>query len=150
MLILPFDHPPKAVDHSLADKLKAEWPGILSWLIAGCLDWQSNGLVLPTVVKRATAEYFDAEDSFAQWIADCCEMGPDCADTSDNLWRSWSCYARGLGEDAGTRKGTFAETLSQRGFLRGEKIGPNRKRGYRYIRVTTGVSDFEESDDGIV
>lgn len=149
-LILPFDHPPKAVDHSLADKLKAEWPGILSWLIAGCLDWQANGLVLPTVVKRATAEYFDAEDSFAQWIADCCETGPDCADTSDNLWRSWSRYAHGLGEEAGTRKGTFAETLSQRGFLRGEKIGPNRKRGYRHIRVTTGVSGFEEADDGIV
>ena len=29
------------------EKLKAEWPGILRWMIEGCLDWQANGLVRP-------------------------------------------------------------------------------------------------------
>ena len=34
----------------LGDKLKAEWPGILQWMIEGCLDWQESGLAPPEAV----------------------------------------------------------------------------------------------------
>lgn len=134
-LILPFDHLPIICDPELPEKLRAEWSGILSWLIMGCLDWQANGLAIPTVMDAATQAYFDAEDTFAQWLTDCCETGPEFADTSDNLWQSWSHYAYGLGEDPGTKKGTFAETLSQRGFRSAEKVGRERKRGYKGLQV---------------
>ncbi|MGK9052134.1 phage/plasmid primase, P4 family [Neorhizobium petrolearium] len=142
-LILPFDHQPARRDPELPENLKAEWSGILSWLIAGCLDWQANGLVIPRVMDTATRAYFDAEDTFAQWLADCCEVGPEFADTSDNLWDSWSRYAYKLGEDPGTMKGSFAETLSQRGFRPAEKVGPSRKRGYKglHLRDDTGADD---------
>ena len=30
-------------DLELAEKLRAEWPGILAWMIEGCLDWQRQG-----------------------------------------------------------------------------------------------------------
>ena len=84
-IILPFDHPPKSKDTDLPAKLKAEWSGILSWMIEGCLDWQANGLIRPEVATRATQAYFDEQDIFAQWIEDCCELG-DFADTTANLW----------------------------------------------------------------
>ena len=32
--------PPDERDQQIGDKLKAEWPGILAWMIAGCADWQ--------------------------------------------------------------------------------------------------------------
>lgn len=144
-LILPFDHQPARRDPELPEKLKAEWPGILSWLIVGCLNWQANGLVVPAVMDAATQAYFDAEDTFAQWLADCCEVGPEFADTSDNLWRSWSRYAYGLGEDPGTKKGSFAETLSQRGFRLAEKVGQERKRGYRGLHVRDDIGGADES-----
>ena len=31
-------------DPELKGKLKAEYPGILAWMVRGCLDWQENGL----------------------------------------------------------------------------------------------------------
>jgi putative DNA primase/helicase len=36
--------PPDERDLKLADKLKPEWPGILQWMIDGCLEWQRIGL----------------------------------------------------------------------------------------------------------
>ena len=38
-------------DKGLTGKLLAELPGILNWAIAGCLDWQENGLQAPTIVQ---------------------------------------------------------------------------------------------------
>jgi len=35
-------------DLRLSEKLRAEWPGILKWMIAGCLDWQRDGLQAQT------------------------------------------------------------------------------------------------------
>jgi putative DNA primase/helicase len=50
-------------DQSLAEKLKAEWPGILTWMIDGCLLWQKEGgLHPPQAVIAATDEYLESED----------------------------------------------------------------------------------------
>lgn len=50
-------------DSDLADKLKDEWPGILNWMIAGCLYWQAlGGLQPPEAVVKATDAYFAGED----------------------------------------------------------------------------------------
>ena len=35
--------PAEERDGELTEKLKAEWPGILAWIVAGCLEWQSEG-----------------------------------------------------------------------------------------------------------
>ncbi len=32
-------------DKQLTSKLRAEWPAILRWAVAGCIDWQRNGLI---------------------------------------------------------------------------------------------------------
>jgi putative DNA primase/helicase len=42
LLLLPFlvTVPEGDRDPDLPEKLKAEWPGILVWAIAGCIDWQ--------------------------------------------------------------------------------------------------------------
>ena len=46
--IVPLLYRPERVDHQLEEKLMAEAPGILRWLIDGCLDWQRNSLIRPT------------------------------------------------------------------------------------------------------
>ena len=50
--------PPEERDQELAEKLKAEWPGILAWMIQGCLEWQAKGLRRPDAVQEATAAYW--------------------------------------------------------------------------------------------
>ena len=60
--------PKEERDLRLKEKLKAEWPGILTWMIEGCLDWQQNGLRPPASVRAATDAYLDGEDTLAAWL----------------------------------------------------------------------------------
>ena len=144
-IILPFDHPPEAKDAELPDKLRAEWPGILSWMVQGCLDWQARGLVRPETVRRATDDYFAEQDTFGQWLEERCEVGQGKADTTERLWESWSTFAMRLGEDPGSKKRTFPETLSQRGFVSIKDTCGIRGRGYRGLTTTSHLQGgFDE------
>jgi putative DNA primase/helicase len=57
-------------DRDLDAKLATELPGILNWLIAGCLDWQRHGLAEPEAVIRETLAYRQKEDVLARFAAD--------------------------------------------------------------------------------
>ena len=65
--------PPGERDQALSDKLKAELPGVLAWMIDGCLDWRTEWLSPPVAVTAATAAYLDAEDAIAAWMDECCQ-----------------------------------------------------------------------------
>jgi putative DNA primase/helicase len=71
--IVPFTVKPAQPDTTLEQKLKAEWPGILRWMIDGCLDWQENGLLRPNSVTKATADYFGEQYLFKQWLDEECD-----------------------------------------------------------------------------
>ena len=113
--IVPFTHKPPTPDPDLMTKLGVEWPGILRWLIDGCLAWQRAGLVRPPVVIEATQEYFEAQDTIRNWIEERCETGKGLADTSTNLFRSWSTWAIANGEPPRSAK-WFAQALRRQGF----------------------------------
>jgi putative DNA primase/helicase len=72
-------------DCELADKLKAEWPEILAWIIDGCLEWQKKGLSPPKLVREATEAYLLAEDTLAAWIDEKCERDPKAWASSSEL-----------------------------------------------------------------
>jgi putative DNA primase/helicase len=57
-------------DTNLEDTLAAEAPGILNWLIEGCLRWQREGLREPETVVRATLAYRNREDVLARFATD--------------------------------------------------------------------------------
>jgi putative DNA primase/helicase len=60
-----------ADDRRLGEKLRAEAPGILAWLVRGCLEWQKRGLdPVPDCVKVATQEYKEESDALAGFISD--------------------------------------------------------------------------------
>ncbi|WP_058635367.1 phage/plasmid primase, P4 family [Aureimonas ureilytica] len=143
-IVMPFDNPPAERDPDLPEKLKAEWPAILSWLIGGCLDWQENGLVQPAIVTRATEAYFAEQDVFGQWLEEDCEIDPSFVAKTDDLWQSWQSYAMRLGEDPGSKKRTFPERLSQRGFATAKDTGGIRGRGWRGVRLTSDAADSED------
>jgi putative DNA primase/helicase len=54
-------------DQTLGETLEAEAPGILRWLVQGCLEWQRHGLQEPEAVKRETLAYRRAEDTFSRF-----------------------------------------------------------------------------------
>ena len=73
--LIPFTFKPARPDRDLAEKLTPEWPAILAWAIAGCLEWQRLGLAPPPAVVEATAEYFAEEDAVGRWIKRALQAG---------------------------------------------------------------------------
>ena len=57
-------------DRDLDATLAEEAPGILRWLVEGCLQWQEHGLQEPDKVVRDTLAYRQAEDAFSRFAAD--------------------------------------------------------------------------------
>jgi hypothetical protein len=78
--------PPEERDPDLGEKLKAEWPAILQWMIDGCLEWQKRGLAPPEAVTTATDAYLEAQDAFSAWLDECCERDPNAWERSMTLF----------------------------------------------------------------
>jgi putative DNA primase/helicase len=93
--LIPFEVviPEAQRDKDLADKLRKEWPGILAWMIQGCLAWQREGLAAPASVTAATDRYLEAEDALGAWIEDCCERNPNSHTSTHELYESWKVWA---------------------------------------------------------
>jgi putative DNA primase/helicase len=109
--------PPEKRDLLLVEKLKAEWPGILQWMIEGCTRWQIEGLKKPVAVEAATNEYLKSEDNLLAWIEDRCETGPNLKASATALFASWKAWSELNGEFTGTAK-AFSEQLLEHGFSR--------------------------------
>jgi putative DNA primase/helicase len=88
---------PHEQDKTLRQKLQAELPGILAWAVEGCLAWQHEGLVPPTIVEDQTRDYRTAMDSIAQWVQDQCCINAEQSYPASSLYgeyRSW-CLSSG-------------------------------------------------------
>jgi putative DNA primase/helicase len=74
--LVPFDVaiPQDKQDPRLPEKLRAEYPGILSWCVEGCRDWQENGLHIPKVVEDATQRYRAEQDVLAEFLDSECTV----------------------------------------------------------------------------
>lgn len=127
----------KERDPQLAEKLKAEYSGILQWAIEGCLAWQRDGLNPPAVVQDATAQYLAAEDAIGRWIGDRCVLDPNCWCSSTALYRDYEGWCAQAGERCGSQK-RFTQELEGRGF---ERDRTDRAKGF----IGIGLSDDIDS-----
>ena len=113
-------------DPLLEEKLREEFPGILSWAIHGCLDWQRRRLAPPASVRDATEEYFACEDTLRGWIEERCFVEGARWASSGTLFADWAAWCQGNGENPRTQK-WFAQQLEDRGF---KPQRTNRARGF--------------------
>jgi hypothetical protein len=65
------------VNKNLTTELKQEAPGILAWMIEGCLEWQRIGLCPPQAVTDATDSYLESQDIIGEWIEENLERASD-------------------------------------------------------------------------
>lgn len=126
--IVPFTTKPASPDRALEEKLVSEHGQILRWMIGGCLEWQSSGLVRPAAVTGATEEYFADQDLFSQWIEERCEVHPTKWETPAKLFNSWSDYAKDAGEHPGSIK-RMKPQLARRGYRAAKTAGLRVYRG---------------------
>jgi putative DNA primase/helicase len=132
MRLVPFTVtiPDDERDNALGDKLKAEWSGILAWMIEGCLIWQREGLVVPKVVSDATDEYLASEDAIGRWLEECCIRDPSAWTGTADLYGSWKTWAENNGEFLGSVK-RFVRMLEARGF---QQIRRRDGRGFAGLK----------------
>lgn len=94
-----FDKDPSVTkDVNRSAKLQGEKPGILAWLVRGCLDYQKQGLNPPKKVLDATAEYRDDMDLLSEFLDERCIVGPKEVATNTELWTAWKLFAEERGE----------------------------------------------------
>ena len=123
--LIPFDVviPDAEQDKKLPAKLAEELPGILNWALAGCLDWQRDGMQEPDIVRANTSEYSKEMDVIGQFLDEHCERGDFTAAAGE-------LYQRFLEEtgDQRTNVYTFGRELSKRGFNNRDPVTGNKYR----------------------
>ena len=125
------------------EKLKAEWPGILQWMIEGCLAWQKEGLSAPQVVTDATMEYLASEDALGAWLDENCERDDRYFEKISDLYPNFVGWCKDAGEYACSKK-AFSQKLSDRGFQKGSG---RDKYGFLGIRLNRVAPMNRANDD---
>jgi len=128
----------KKADHDLLDKLKAEAPGVLAWLVRGCLAWQREGLNPPDIVKAATREYRKEEDMVENFLNSRCIIGSDYQTRANILYKAYQSWAEEMGLKGATMTGPKFWKEMQKRFEHGGK------RHIFYI----GVGLLDETSEG--
>lgn len=102
-------------DKQLPEKLKAEYPAILAWMIQGCLIWQDEGLGKPERIIEDTEQYLQAQDVLGAWIEENIKRLVGVHSRVSDCHRSYAAFARERGEfePSMTR---FSEDMQARGF----------------------------------
>ena len=128
-------------DPRIAEKLRAEAPGILNRLLDGAREWLDHGLMIPQSIREATAEYRSSSDPFAQFLLECVGRKPGGRVPSGALYDLYVAWARATGNKIWTQNG-LGRAMRERGY-------DNIKSGsyfWQDIELLKFESDF--GDDG--
>lgn len=132
----------RLADKALPQKLKEEAPGILAWLVRGCLEWQMLGdLQPPDAVKAATCEYQSEEDVVGLFLDSECEFAPDASVQAGRLHIAYQNWCKTAGFIPLNMK-SFGIQMTRR-FDKGKEHG---RMSYKGLRLNQ-VDPFENLSD---
>ena len=117
----------KARDPDLKKNLKSEHPGILAWMVRGCLEWQHGGLQPPATVREATQAYQDREDNVSGFLRDCCGFSRGVSCSPGLLYAAYQVWCEEEEEEALVKR-LFLRNLDDRGFPAGARTMQERLR----------------------
>jgi P4 family phage/plasmid primase-like protien len=123
-------------DPRLPEKLRAEAPGVLNWLLQGYRAWREKGLAPPQVVLAAVAEYREEQDQLGQFIESRCVLESDAWTAFSELYDAYSAWARATGERIKTKK-SVGQYLNGKGFPTAHNTTGDQ-RGRRGLRLKPG------------
>lgn len=126
-VIVPPDKRIKKYDEKI---LAAEAAGVLNWAIQGCLDWQHNGLAVPSAVKEKTKEHLAKSDPLLMWRDEYTKPADPAVYTETGVlfahYKNW-CKDGSLRE---LSIRAFGDALQEKGYARGNH--PTNRRSVIY------------------
>lgn len=141
---IPFNHQVPEVErdedlrHRLVDEHGA---AIMAWLASGAAEYHQHGLMTPSSVKVATADYEQSTDSIAGFVDDCVHIGGgEHLKTKISVFRdAYETYCSDMGHSPVTSK-ALSLGLQARYSIGSSKSGSNRF----YTNCTLMIGDGTE------
>jgi putative DNA primase/helicase len=132
--LIPFNLriPEEKRDLDLPQKLQAELPGILKWMLEGLREYRRIGLAEPEIVRAATAEYQEEQDILGEWIGDECVREPRAWTASAELYTSYHIWSTSRQETPMSPR-KFGFEIGDR-FKR-DRDPVTKRKGYKGIRL---------------
>jgi putative DNA primase/helicase len=119
---------------SLPEELvQEEAPGILAWLVRGCIAWQNRGLGSPQAISDATAAYRATQDLLGRWIEDRCVLGDSEWHATTSLYESFCDWCKSEGMRDPWQRNTWRERMLERDGIEEARMDHGR------IRALTGL-----------
>lgn len=123
-------------DPHLPDKLRAEAPAILRWMIEGAKRFYQGGLPISPAVEAANAEYFEANDLIQQWLAERCEASPGYRVEASVAYADFVEWCAGQGFRHPINRPKFTAKLGDKGIESKTATVPERANSVRcYIGI---------------
>ena len=152
-----FRNKPKSPNPKLLDKLKAEAPGVLVWMIEGAARWHARGSLpqVPAPIRQAVESYRRESDPFAQFLDERTEKAPGHSVGVDELcdnFREFWLREVDNDEKAIPKKRGFGVKLGETGWPESVSVNGRRVRaGYRLVGTPeTEIRQFPRMlDEGV-
>lgn len=143
VLLVPFDVqiPKEERDERMIEKLLAEGPGILNWLVEGLLDYLERGLQEPQAVLAATQEYRADSDPIGTYLSDACCVTGDSDDflTARDLIDGFNLWLDQKGEPMWPGRKASLTFKSKAGRYRDPGTGKSYESGKRRVTGYHGI-----------
>lgn len=85
-------------DPRMMEKLKAEAPAVLAWIIGGAVSWYADGMTLPQCIADASSEYLAENDDLALWVGERCVLADNASGQASDLYADFSTWLKGRGQ----------------------------------------------------
>jgi putative DNA primase/helicase len=150
VLLIPFllsfvEHPVKKFERerslTLPKWFETEAPGILSWIVKGCLEWQRHGLQVPSSIKAQVLSYIKEIDIVGMFVSEYLEITNRESDRipAKDLYEGFKYWCR--------RTGNPVYNITKFGKHLTTKISKQRKgTGIQYLGVRRRGVSFNPAD----
>ena len=123
-------------DRSLAERIKAEMPGILNWALVG---WENlndyGGFVTPPSSEDLLKE---AEETFSPinaFLAECCDEDASYKVPVNDVWKAWQEWSKSSKYQCGNIAKMGADLRGARPSLERKQLRCNGSQTYHYVGI---------------
>ena len=132
----------RQIDKTLKQRMAADHAGALAWLVQGAVAWYAEGGLkknAPAKVTEFSREHFKDQDRLAQFMDECCELGPEKrVPTMQFLaaFNDWAFESGGRMTDK-----TMSAAMAIKGFVKAKlRVSGMRAMHYQGVSVESGAS----------